>query len=510
MKLDSGITKSPWVDSVELPKTSTLETNLNVDVCIVGGGISGLSTAYSLTRAAVRVAVIDDGPFCGGETGRTTAHLSNEIDDSYQEIESLHGKDGAGLAAESHSKAINWIERVVHEERIDCDFARLNGYLFNPADGDASYIDRESEAARRAGLHPERLLRAPLPFPTGACLRFPEQGKFHILKYLGGLINAIQRHGGSLFSYTKALEISDGAPTRVRTESGHTIEARATVVATNSPINNLFTPHTKQMAYRTYVIGARIPSGSVEAGLFWDTLDPYHYIRTHSLNGLDFLIVGGEDHKTGQDDDPKKHFDALESWTRARFEDVEGVEYRWSGQVMEPDDYLAFIGRNPGEKNIYIATGDSGMGMTHGTIAGILLTDLILGRENQWAKLYDPSRKTIKALSKWTSENLNVAAQYGDWIFKADVSSTDEIRPGTGAIARESGAPVACYRQEDGHLLRHSAVCTHLACIVSWNASEQTWDCPCHGSRFAVDGHVLNGPAIAPLKRIEPDEEKAA
>jgi glycine/D-amino acid oxidase-like deaminating enzyme/nitrite reductase/ring-hydroxylating ferredoxin subunit len=499
MKLDSGFTKSPWVDSVELPRTQALTTDLKVDVCIVGAGISGLSTAYSLTRTGMSVAVIDDGPLCGGETGRTTAHLSNEIDDSYQEIESLHGRHGARLAAESHTHAINWIEHAVQDENIDCDFSRLAGYLFNLPDGDPSYIDREFEAARRAGLYPERLLQAPLPFPTGACLRFPEQGQFHILKYLGGIIAAIKRDGGSLFSYTKALEISDGEPTRVRTERGNVIEARAVVVATNSPINNRFTTHTKQMAYRTYVIGVRIPSGSVQAGLFWDTLNPYHYIRTHSLNGIDILIVGGEDHKTGQDDDPENHFEALESWTRARFKDVEEVEYRWSGQVMEPDDCLAFIGRNPGDKNIYIATGDSGMGMTHGTIAGILLTDLILGRENQWAKLYDPSRKTLRALGEWTSENLNVAAQYGDWIFKADVTSADELRPGTGAVVRESGAPVALYRNHDGEFLRHSAVCTHLACIVSWNASEQTWDCPCHGSRFAVDGHVLNGPAIAPL-----------
>jgi glycine/D-amino acid oxidase-like deaminating enzyme/nitrite reductase/ring-hydroxylating ferredoxin subunit len=452
--------------------------------------------------------VIDDGPLCGGETGRTTAHLANEIDDSYQEIESLHGRDGARLAAESHTAAIDLIEQIVQEENIDCDFVRLDGYLFNPVDGDAAFIDEEFEAARRAGLKPERLLHATLPFPTGACLRFPNQGKFHILKYLSGVIAAIQRNGGQLFTFTKAADFSDGSPVRVRTERGQTIEARAVVVATNSPVNNRFVPHTKQMAYRTYALGARIPLGSVDAGLYWDTLDPYHYIRTQRMSDgseSEILIVGGEDHKTGQDDDPIKHFRALEEWIHQRFQSIEEIEYRWSGQVLEPDDYLAFIGRNPGDQNIYIATGDSGMGMTHGTIAGILITDLIQGRDNPWTKLYDPTRKTLGALGEWARENLNVAAQYADWLSRGDAGSAENIAPGEGAIIRESGKPIACYRDPDGHLHRCSAVCTHLSCLVSWNAVEKTWDCPCHGSRFGIDGRVLNGPAVTPLKRLDHD-----
>jgi glycine/D-amino acid oxidase-like deaminating enzyme len=350
------------------------------------------------------------------------------------------------------------------------------------------------------------LLHAPLPFPTGACLCFPNQGKFHILKYLSGVIAAIQRNGGQLFTFTKAVDFSDGSPARVRTERGQTIEARAVVVATNSPVNNRFVPHTKQMAYRTYAIGARILAGSVREGLYWDTLDPYHYIRTQRVSdGSEILIVGGEDHKTGQDEDPIKHFRALEEWTRERFQLIDKIEYRWSGQVLEPDDYLAFIGRNPGDQNVYIATGDSGMGMTHGTIAGILISDLIQDRENPWTKLYDPSRKTLGALGEWARENLNVAAQYGDWLSKRDAESAETIAPDEGAIVRKSGKPIACYRDPDRHLHRCSAVCTHLSCLVSWNAVEKTWDCPCHGSRFGIDGRVLNGPAVTPLKRLDHD-----
>jgi len=514
MDLDSGATRSLWTDGVELPPTGALSSSISADVCIVGAGIAGLTTAYLLSREGAKVVLIDDGTLCGGETGRTTAHLANEIDDSYQEIESLHGREGARLDADSHTAAIDLIERIVREERIDCDFIRLDGYLFNPVDGDAAFIDKELEAARRAGLSPERLPHAPLPFPTGACLRFPEQGKFHILKYLSGVVAAIQGNGSQLFTATKAIDFSDDkSSARVRTENGSMIEARAVVIATNSPVNNLFVPHTKQMAYRTYAIGVRIPTGTVHEGLYWDTFDPYHYVRTQRLSTgseSEILIIGGEDHKTGQDDDPKEHFSALEAWTRKRFDHIEEIEYRWSGQVMEPNDYLAFIGRNPGDENIYIATGDSGMGMTHGTIAGILISDLIQGRENPWKELYDPSRKTLGALGQWTRENLNVAAQYSDWLSRGDAKSVQNVAPGEGAIVHENGKPVATYRQPDGRVHRCSAVCTHLACIVSWNDVEKTWDCPCHGSRFDVDGFVLNGPAIKPLKNLDDSLKRAA
>src|SRR5438874_9969565 len=246
MNLDSGSTRSVWAETAELPQAPSLTHDTSADVCIVGAGIAGLTTAYLLSREGAKIIVVDDGPLCGGETGRTTAHLANEIDDSYQKIESLHGRDGARLAAESHTAAIDLIERILQEENIDCDFVRLDGFLFNPADGDTSFIDKEFEAARRAGLKPERLLHAPLPFPTGACLRFPHQGKFYILRSLSGVIASIQRNGSNLFTFTKAVDFTDGSPARVSTEHGHTIEARSVVIATNSPVNNRFVPHTKQ------------------------------------------------------------------------------------------------------------------------------------------------------------------------------------------------------------------------------------------------------------------------
>jgi Rieske Fe-S protein len=260
--------------------------------------------------------------------------------------------------------------------------------------------------------------------------------------------------------------------------------------------------HTKQAPYISYAIGIKVPAGSVTSALYWDTLDPYHYVRLQhgSDSGEDVLIVGGEDHKTGQADDAAERFAKLELWARFRWPQCGDVAYRWSGQVMETIDGLAFIGRNPGDdEHVYIATGDSGMGITHGTIAGILLTDLIVGRENPWAELYDPGRKRVKALGEFAKENLNVAAQYLDWVTGGDVSSADQVAPGGGAVIRRGLHKVAVYRDPAGRLHEHSATCPHLGCVVHWNGGEKTWDCPCHGSRFDALGRVIVGPANADL-----------
>lgn len=507
MKGDEGRTISVWEANTDQPQAQTLAANTQTDVVIVGAGIAGLTTAYFLTREGKKVVVIDDGLIAGGETSRTTAHLANAVDDRFYEIERLHGADGARLAAESHTQAIQTIERIVSEENIDCDFARLDGYLFAPPDEDSQKeLDDELEAAHRAGLtNVEKVGRAPIKdFDTGAALRFPRQGQFHILKYIAGLARAIERDGGKLYSNTQAVKFTGGADASVETSGGFKIKANAIVVATNSPVNDLVSIHTKQSAYRTFVIGVRVPKDSVTKALYWDTLDPYHYVRVQEEDGYDVLIVGGEDHKTGQADDADGRYAKLEGWTRARFPMMETVEFRWSGQVMEPNDYVAFIGRNPSDAdNVYIATGDSGMGMTHGTIAGILLNDLINGRENAWASLYDPSRVTTQPASEFIKENLNVAAQYTDWLTGGEVSSVDEIKFGEGAILRRGLSKVAVYRDEDGALHERSAVCTHLGCIVAFNSSERTWDCPCHGSRFGTDGHVINGPAISELASVE-------
>jgi nitrite reductase/ring-hydroxylating ferredoxin subunit len=367
----------------------------------------------------------------------------------------------------------------------------------------------------------EHLERAPFDrVNIGGCLRFARQAQFHPLQYLSGLASALVKLGGRIHCESHVTEITGGHPARVRTAGGMVVASDAVVVATNTPINDRVAIHTKQAAYRTYAIAMNVVAGSVPRALFWDTGDPYHYVRLMSgrladqsphARGFERLIIGGEDHRTGQSDDASVRYRRLEQWAHEHFPVVGGVTHAWSGQVLEPIDGVAFIGRNPmDEENVYLATGDSGMGLTHGTIAGLLLTDIILHHANDWAALYDPSRKTLKAAFEFARENGNTAWQYTDWLTPGAVASAGELLPGCGAILRRGLTKVAVYRDENSVVHEMSAVCPHLGGIVQWNSAEQTWDCPCHGSRFDAVGRVIDGPAISDLQPVEQPRVKPA
>jgi glycine/D-amino acid oxidase-like deaminating enzyme/nitrite reductase/ring-hydroxylating ferredoxin subunit len=489
-----------------MPGSQPLREDIRVDVCVVGAGIAGISTAHNLTREGKRVAVLDAGPLGGGETSRTTAHLASAIDDRFTEIERLHGPEGSRICAQSHARAIDAIEETVQAHRFDCDFERVDGYLFDSGEESAVSLAEELEAARRAGLKGVAILpRAPLEtIGTGACLRFPRQGQFHPLKYLSALAHTILQEGGRLHPGTLVEEVDEDQPVRVITEGGPVVTADDVVVATNSPFINRFAIHTKQAPYRTYAVAAQIPRASVPRGLYWDTMTPYHYVRlAPSANeGEELLIVGGEDRKPGEEANHEGRFEALERWTRERFPMAGNVAFRWSGQVMEPIDGVAFIGRNPGRhENTYVASGDSGMGMTHGTIAGLLITDLIMGRTNPWERLYDPSRVTVGSVGRFLREGASVVGTMAEWFKAGDVATVDDISPGSGGVLRRGMTKVAVYRDPDGRLHERSAACTHLGCVIAWNPIASSWDCPCHGSRFDPYGRVLAGPAVAELNR---------
>ena len=489
-----------------VPDSLALTEDARCDVCVVGAGITGMTTAYLLAKKGKSVLVVDDGAIGSGMTSRTTAHLMTAIDDRYYEIERLHGPGGARLAAQSHAAAVEAIEAIAQHEKIECELERLDGYLFLPPGGDPGELLREYEAALRAGIEGLHWAdRAPMDsFDTGPCLRFPRQGQFHPLKYLAGLAHAILRMGGRICR-GHVQEVKGGAPPTVRLAGDERIDCHSALVATNVPISDKLAIHTKQAPYLTYVVAARVPRGSVEKALFWDTLHPYHYVRLKDPAG-GVLIVGGEDHKTGQADDSETRFARLELWMRERFPMAREVLHRWTGQVMEPIDYLAYIGRDPADENVYVATGDSGMGMTHGTIAGIIVTDLIHGVEAPWAELYDPKRKNLRALKSYAKENANVAWQYTDWLKPGEVDSEAQIAAGCGAIVRRGVHKIAVYRDAQGEVHERSAKCTHLGCIVHWNPADNTWDCPCHGSRFDALGHVVSGPAVTDLAPVEVSE----
>ncbi len=500
-KSDEGKTLSYWEVSERLIEANKASRNVETDICVIGAGIAGLTTAYLLAKEDREVVVIDDGLIAGGETCRTTAHLTSAIDDRLYRIEKWHGTERAKLAVEAHVAAIDKIETIVDEEEIACDFERLDGYLIEADESDDD-LEEELIAAHRLGMSDvEFVKRAPIrDHDTGKCIRFPNQGQFHVLKYLHGLVNAIERGGGKLFSFTRAVEWTGGDKPIVKTENGKIINCNSLVLATNYPLmSKMF---AMLPAYRTYAVGFEVPPDSIEPALIWDTGEPYIYVRTQKENDRDVLIVGGEDHRTGQADDAEDRFERLVQWTKKRFPQVDKPKYKWSGQFLETHDGLGFLGRySDGEPNVYLITGDSGMGMTHGTIGAMIVSDLICERENRWEQVFDPSRLATQSLKEAIPEIVSSTTPYVDWLKGGDVASEDDVKKGEGALLTEGTSKFAVYRDDKGKLHKRVAVCTHMGCLVRFNSIEKTWDCPCHGSRFSVDGEPINSPAMTPLEK---------
>jgi glycine/D-amino acid oxidase-like deaminating enzyme/nitrite reductase/ring-hydroxylating ferredoxin subunit len=501
-------TRPIWGESVE---TRPLESDAQCDVCVVGAGIAGLLIAERLAGYGQRVIVLDAGPVAGGETGRTTAHFVTALDDRYMHLERVHGKEGARTIAASHAAAIDHVEAVADRVGIPCGWSRLEGFLtVNPkhADRAEELLEKELGACERAGVSACRVDRLPLSWPdAGPAIAYSRQAQFHPLDFAQGVARYLGRTGIGIHTGTKVKHVHGGKDAAVETERGPVVRCGHIVVATNTPINNLVAVHTKQSGYQTYVLAFGIPAGALPSILWWDGLWEddtwYHYVRVfRRADGHECLIVGGEDHKTGQGPhgDP---FAALEEWTRSWFPMCGEIEARWSGEVMEPADGLAYIGHNAvGRQNVYIVTGDSGNGMTHGAVAALLIPDLIMGRDHPWESLYSPARKIgVHSLKDYLYENVNTAAQYADWLRRGDVASEDDIPAGTGAIMTHGLKHIAVYKDSDGRCTRLNACCTHLGGVVRWNALEKTWDCPCHASRFDLSGHVVHGPANSPLVR---------
>lgn len=504
METYSGNSLSVWMDNIPpIPSDGTLKETANADVCIIGAGIAGLTTAYLLIQSGVQVIVLERNEIGSGMTARTTAHLMSALDDRFYKLEQLYGEEGARLAAQSHRAAINVIEDIIQQEQIDCNFERLSGYLFAAPECSTQELHDEYTAALKAGCDVSVVERAPLAgFDTQTALQFANQGQFHPLKYLTGLVASIRAQNGKIFTHADVQSITENENglITVETNQGKTVTASAVVVATNTPINNRFEIPLKQSGYMTYVVGGSVPRDSVFKALYWDTLKKYHYVRLtndpHDVAGDQILLVGGEDHKVGQANDAIHRYESLKTWALHHFPMIQNFKYYWSGEVMEPVDSLGYIGKDPQSKGrIYIATGDSGMGMTHGTLAGIILRDAILNQKNEWASLYDPARKTLSALPEFTKEAINTNAQYSDWLTSGDVHSVNDIPINEGAVIRKGLTKIAVYHDDKNQLHQCSAVCTHLSGIVHWNSNEKTWDCPCHGSRFDAYGNVIQGPA---------------
>ena len=500
-------TDSYWISSTRPSPLPKLQGDISVDVAVVGAGITGITAALLLKEAGKTVALIDHSRVATGESGHTTAHITEQaVDARYHSIAKDFGRAASKLVAQSSRAAIEQIAAWVDRFNIPCDFLRVPGFLYAQNSKDVSELRQELSSAKSAGIDVKWTSEVPLPFRPNpkaphklqGGIHFENQAQFHPRKYLLGLANRVPGKGCFVFENTKAVEIEDGDLCKVTTDQG-VITCKEVIVATHTPISNRVVLHTKIAAYRTYVLAIETNQNPTAAALYWDNEDPYHYIRSH--HGL--WIIGGEDHKTGMKQNTLESFQNLEDFTELKF-GLHSTAYSWSGQVHESVDGLPFIGKNPLSQHLYVATGFGGNGMTFGTISGIILSDIITHKENHWLGLYNPSRiKPLASAATYLSENKDFSICFlKDRIGASepsDPSRIAEIAKGEGKILKKDGKRLAVSRDEKGAVHSVSAVCPHLGCIVHWNNSERSWDCPCHGSRFSAEGTVLNGPRNARL-----------
>jgi glycine/D-amino acid oxidase-like deaminating enzyme/nitrite reductase/ring-hydroxylating ferredoxin subunit len=496
---------SLWMDIDVMPAAGSLPGDMECEVAVIGSGIAGISTAYELSKRGKSVMVIDRGRIAGGMTSRTSAHLAPLCDDLVSEMTKIKGQEATKLFCNSQAAAVDRIEEIQSSENIDCDFRRLDGYLFQGRGIPAEIIDQEMDGVRDIGSPVDRLVGVPFNgCENRHVLRYPRQATFHPLIYLAGVAEACHASGVEFFRDSPVEEVSeDSGVVSVRTARG-TIRAQHAVVATNSSISDRFAIHTKTAPYRTYVMAFELPRGALPDALYWDTEEPYHYVRLQPGPGrIDYVLVGGEDHKSGQADDAGERFKKLEAWARELISALGNETHRWSGQVLDTIDYAGFIGRDPGGKNIYVAMGDSGQGLTHGVAGAMLNTALIIGEKHPWQGLYAPGRVPLKAAKNFLMENTTALKSFVEYVAPGELSSLDELARGQGAIVRQGLAKVAAYRDDKGVLHLNSASCSHAGCHLHWNSFETCWDCPCHGSMFDIEGTPINAPAIGPLRKIE-------
>ncbi len=515
--LSSIWTKQPARPEIEPEHHPALVGNIKADVVVVGAGITGLTAALRLAEAGRSVCVLDRGPIAGGDSSRTSGHLTEVIDNRYYELVSSFGLEEAREVATSTRSAIEQIAGWTEHYGIECEFERLPGYLFAESGAQAYEIARELKEARRAGLQVRWAKRPPLPFPVAGSIEFANQAQLHPTLYLRGLTQAILKLGGRIHPFTAVTEFLDAEPGRGRlalaTGEGFEVQADEMVVATHSVVSHRFQLQAKIAAYRTYMLAAKVekPEKTPGAALFWDVAKPYHYIRRFSASSPDEILIGGEDHKTGAGQNERESLDQLRSYARDRFGPIQ-ILAEWSGQIYHSHDGLPLIGLPRGSKHIWVATGFSGTGLTYGTLAGTLIADGILKKHSDAkTKLFDPKRiKPSRAYAKkFIRENFDFPKfLLRDRLKPSKSLSTEGIERGEGKLIQMEGSDerVAVFRDESGALHPVSSTCTHLGCTVHFNSAERTWDCPCHGSRFSTDGDVLNGPARTGLERREVNE----
>ncbi|ARK32831.1 FAD-dependent oxidoreductase [Halalkalibacter krulwichiae] len=506
--MDSSMPKQPepyWRDSANVERYPALENDLEVDVAIIGGGISGITTAYRLALEGVKVALLEADVLLNGTTGHTTAKVTAQHGAIYHELITHFGEEKAQHYYDAQTEALTFIEQLVQEENIDCDFSKEDAYLYTTTNRGQSKLQDEYAAYQKLGIRGELLDSVPLNnVPVKSALVMRNQAQFHPLKYLAHLVKKFVEHGGQIFEHTVATDIKDGDKPIVLTQNGPKIKAGSVVVASHFPFydgGGLY--FSRMYVERSYVLAAKVPERECPDGMYLSIDSPSRSLRYTMRDGQKLAIIGGEEHKTGQGINTSYHYEALEQYGMELFSDV-SIEYRWSAQDTVTLDKVPYIGRiSRMHHNIFVATGYRKWGMTNGTMAGLLLTDLILKRNNRYESLYRPSRFIADpSVKKFLSHNTDVAKQLLKGKFDQNERHPEDVGKDEAAIVSVNGKRAGAYRTTEGELHVVDTTCTHMGCEVHWNEGDRSWDCPCHGSRFAPCGDVLEGPAKKPLRKV--------
>jgi glycine/D-amino acid oxidase-like deaminating enzyme/nitrite reductase/ring-hydroxylating ferredoxin subunit len=493
---------SAWLATRPEPRSfPTLDRDARADVAVLGGGIVGITTALLLQETGLDVVLLEADRLAHGVSGHTTAKVTSQHGLVYARLRARFGAEGARTYAEANQAALEWIADRVASDAIECDFRRRPAYAYVTSERSRGKLEDEARAADEAGLPAWLAETVPLPFDLEAAVRFDNQAEFHAGRYLGALADRLAAAGARVFEHTRAVEVINDGDRVVKTPGGD-VTAGHVVVATHYPFLDRSLAFARVSPQRSYAILCRI-AGALPEGMFISGDSPSRSVRAVPLEGEELLLVGGEGHKPGTGGDTRVRYRRLEAFAREHW-DVRSVDYRWSAQDNTTLDGVPYVGPlTPWDGRVLMATGFAKWGMTGGTAAAIILADRVQDKENAWAGLFDPSRLTLRASARrFLTENAQVGLRFvGDRLMKPGLRSLEELRPGEGDIVRHDGEKVAAFRDDDGTVTAVAPVCTHLGCQVNFNAAERSWDCPCHGSRFAVDGSVLHGPAVHRLER---------
>lgn len=473
------------------------------DVLIVGGGITGITTALLLQKAGKKCILAEARTIGFGTSGGTTAHLNTMLDSPYNVLEKNFGEENARLVASVTREALELIKKNVAQYNIECGHSEKKGFIFSQDDKQTKELDEIFEASKKAGCDVEYAQAIPVPVDFKKAIVFNREAQFHPSKYFYGLAKEFEKEGGILLQGCRITGVKENSVLEAQSTLGQ-INARRMIYATHIPpgVNLL---HFRCAPYRSYAMAVKLRDNNYPDGLAYDMYDPYHYYRTQIVDGETYLVAGGEDHKTGHGENTEACFTRLESYLRKHFS-IESIDFRWSSQYFEPTDGLPYIGNLPGNPdNVFVATGFGGNGMTHSHVAAIVLTDLIVQGKSNYEKLFNPNRiKPVAGFANFVKEGADVAGIFiGKWFSSSKISELADLAPGEAKVVKYEGSSLALFKDETGNFHAVNPTCTHLSCAVAWNMAERTWDCPCHGSRFSADGEMLTAPARKDLEKVD-------